>query len=198
MVLFIHDDLFNLLSSLVQVIIKLEIPEKCTTLFNLKKADLGKKENIMKANHFNIGFAASHDLKRKDSVPSSDILNFRQDIYEFVQVTVNKIFERFPVGSAIICNANVFNPTKMISEPSEHLHITARNLLRRLLNLKILTPTPCDKSLSKFKDFLRDGMKKYNDTFATFNKKEHRMDEFFFPAVKVQNYKNLAFIHKLF
>ena len=129
MVLFIHDDLFNLLSSLVQVIIKLEIPEKCTTLFDLKKADLGKKENIMKANHFNIGFAASHDLKRKDSVSSSDILNFRQDIYEFVQVTVNKIFECFPVGLAIIYNANVFNQTKLISEPSENLLIQARNLL---------------------------------------------------------------------
>ena len=80
----------------------------------------------MKANHFNIGFAASqllHDLKCRDSVSSSDILNFRQDIYEFVQVTVNKIFERFPVGSAIIYNANVFNQIKLISEPSENLLI---------------------------------------------------------------------------
>ena len=77
MVLFIHDDLFNLLSSLVQIIIKPEILEKCTTLFDLKKADLGKKKNIMKANHFNTGFAASHDLKHRESVPSSDILNFR-------------------------------------------------------------------------------------------------------------------------
>ena len=51
---------------------------------------------------------------------SSDILNFRRDIYEFVQVTVNKIFECFPVGLAILCNASVCNPTKMISEPSEN------------------------------------------------------------------------------
>ena len=131
----------------------------------------------MKANHFNTGFAASqliHDLKPRDSVSSSDILNFGQEIFEFVQVTVNKIFERFPVESAIICNVNVFNPTKMISEPSENLHIKARNLLRRLLNLKILILTSCDKSLSEFKDFLRDDVKKYNDKFAMFNKKEHR------------------------
>ena len=118
--------------------------------------------------------------------------------YEFVQVTVvNKIFESFPVGLAIICNANVFSPIKMISEPSENLHIKARNLLRRLLNLKILTLTSCDKCLSEFKDFLRDDMKKYRDKFAIFNKKEHRLDEFFFSAVKVQNYKNLAFILKI-
>ena len=118
--------------------------------------------------------------------------------YEFVQVTViNKIFESFPVGLAIICNANVFSPIKMISEPSENLHIKARNLLRRLLNLKILTLTSCDKCLSEFKDFLRDDVKKYKDKFAIFNKKEHRLDEFFFSAVKVQNYKNLAFILKI-
>ena len=169
MVPFIHDDLFNLLSSLVQVIIRPEILEKCTTLFDLKKVDLGKKENVMKANHFSIGFATSqliHDLKRRDSVSSSDILNFRRDIYKFVQVTVNKISDRFPVGSAIICNANVFNPTKMISAPSENLLIKARNLLKRLLNLKILTPTSCNKSLSEFNDFLRDDVKKYNDKFS--------------------------------
>ena len=33
--------------------------------------------------------------------------------------------------------------------------------------------------------------------FPAFNKKEHRLDEFFFSAVKVQNYKNLAFILKI-
>ena len=91
----------------------------------------------------------------------------------------------------------MLNPIKMISEPSENLHIKARNLLRRLLNLKILTPTTCDKSLSEFKDFLRDNVKKYNDKFATFNKKEHRLDELVFSAVKLQNYENLAFIVKI-
>ena len=63
--LFIHDDLFSLLSSLFQVI-QYGILEKCTALLDLKKVDLRRKENIMKANHFNIGFAASqliHDLK---------------------------------------------------------------------------------------------------------------------------------------
>ena len=117
--------------------------------------------------------------------------------YEFVQVTGNTIFECFPVGSAITCNANVFSPTKMISEPSENLDITARNLLRRLLNLKMLTTTSGGKSLSEFKDFLRDHVKKYNDKFATFNEKDYRLDEFFFSAVIVQNYENLAFILKI-
>ena len=79
MVLFIHDDLFNLLSSLLQVNIKVEIL-KSVPLFDFEKVDIGKKENIMKANHFTIGFAASqliHELKHRDSVSSSDILNFR-------------------------------------------------------------------------------------------------------------------------
>ena len=52
-------------------------------------------------------------------------------------------------------------------------------------------------NLSQFKDFLRDDMKKYNDKFATFNKNEHRLDKFFFSAVKMPNYKNLAFILKI-
>ena len=33
--------------------------------------------------------------------------------------------------------------------------------------------------------------------FPAFNKKEHRLDEFFFSTVKVQNHKNLALILKI-
>ena len=44
---------------------------------------------------------------------------------------------------------------------------------------------------------MRDDGKKYNDKFALFNKKEYRLDEFIFCAVKVQNYKNLTFILKI-
>ena len=44
---------------------------------------------------------------------------------------------------------------------------------------------------------MRDDGKKYNDKFALFNKKEYRLDEFIFSAVKVQNYKNLTFILKI-
>ena len=148
----------------------------------------------MKANHFNIRFAASQlifDFKCKDLVSSSDILNFRQDIYQFVKVTVNKILEHFPDGLAIICNANMFDPTKMTSRPTENFHIKARNLLRGPLNLKILTPTYCDNSLSELKDFLRNNVKK-----LPLVKKEHRLDEFFFSAVPVENYQNLTFILK--
>ena len=69
-VLFIHDDLFNLLSSLLQVIIKVEIL-KSVPLYDFKKVDIGKKENIMKANHFTVGFAASqliHEFKHRQCV----------------------------------------------------------------------------------------------------------------------------------
>ena len=53
----------------------------------------------------------------------------------------------------------MFDLTKITSEPSLHLLIKARNLLRRLLNLKILPSTSCDKSLSEFKDFVRDDVR---------------------------------------
>ena len=76
----------------------------------------------MKANHFNIGFTATQlicDFKHKDSVSSSDILNCRQDIYEFITGYCYKIFKHFPLELAIIWNMNVFDPTKMIPEPED-------------------------------------------------------------------------------
>lgn len=131
----------------------------------------------MKANHFNIGFVSFqliYDSKRKDGVSSSDILIFRRDINEFVIYYKLLLIRSLNVVPAIISNGNLFDPTKMISKPSENVHIKFRDLLRRMSNLKILTSS-CDKNIfcpSEFKYFLRNHEKKYNDNFAKYCSKK--------------------------
>lgn len=54
----------------------------------------------------------------------------------------------------------------MISEPFENFHKEIWNLTRKLLNLKFLNTTFCEKSLSEFKDSLISDMKKLNDKLS--------------------------------
>ena len=109
---FLHDDIFNLVFSLLQIVVKPDKLEECETMSDLKSIDIGKKETLLKACDFNIGFVSTqfiNELKRKDKVSSHEVLRYKRNVYEFVVSTVEKI------ESTIICNAIVFNPARMIA-----------------------------------------------------------------------------------
>ena len=61
--------------------------------------------------------------------------------------TVEKMFDRIPVESTVICNAILFNPAKMIATQTNELHKKAKSLLTKFINLNILTPAACDQIL---------------------------------------------------
>ena len=144
MIPFLHDSIFNLVYSLLQIALKPDKIQECD-LSDLKKIDLGKKENLLKACDFNTGFVSTQfikELKRKD-----EVLSYKRNVYEYVVSTVAKMFDRIPVESTIICNAIVFNLAKMIATQTDELHKKAKSLLTKFINLNILTPTACDQIL---------------------------------------------------
>ena len=49
MIPFLHDDIFNLVFSLLQIVVKPDKLQECETMSDLKTFDLGKKENLLKA-----------------------------------------------------------------------------------------------------------------------------------------------------
>ena len=118
---FLHGNIFNLVFSLLQIALKPDKIQECD-LSDLKKIDLGKKENLLKACDFNTGFVSTQfiiELKRKDKVSSHEVLSYKRNVYEYVVSTVAKMFDRIPVESTIICNAIVFNPAKMIATQTD-------------------------------------------------------------------------------
>ena len=77
----------------------------CETMSDLKKIDLGKKENLLKAYDFNTGFVSTQfikELKRKGKVLSHEVLSYKRNVYEFVVSTVEKMFDRIPVESFVM------------------------------------------------------------------------------------------------
>ena len=98
--------------------------------------------------------------------------------------TVEKMFDRIPVESTIICNAIVFNPAKMIATQTDELHKKAKSLLTKFI--KILTPTACDQILKEYKEFLRSDIVFSWEKFSNYDKQKDRLNTFFFslPAIK--------------
>ena len=169
-------------------------------MFDLKKINLGKKENLLKACDFNTGFVSTQfikELKQKDKVLSHEVLSYKRNVYEFVVSTVEKMFDRIPVESTIICNAIVFNPAKMIATQTDELHKKAKSLLTKFINLNILTPTTCDQILKECKEFLRNDIVFSHEKFSNYDKQRDRLDTFFFSLPAIKKYVNLAFVIKM-
>ena len=70
MVLYLYNDLFNIIKKIVNLIVKPEIMIKCINVADLKTVDLSNKYNFMKPKDMNVGFsttATNVDLGKKRS-----------------------------------------------------------------------------------------------------------------------------------
>ena len=86
--------------------------------------------------------------------------------------TVEKMFDRIPVESTIICNAIVFNPAKMIATQTDELQKKAKSLLTKFINLNILTPTACDQILKEYKEFLSNDIVFSREKFSSYDNRK--------------------------
>ena len=155
---------------------------------------------MLNACDFNAGFVSTQfikELKRKDEVSSHEVLSYKRNVYKFVVSTVEKMLDRIPVESTIICNAVVFNPAKMIATQTDELHIKAKSLLTKFINLNILTPTACDQILKEYKEFLRNDIVFSCEKFSNYDKQKDRLDTFFFSLPAIKKYVILAFVMKM-
>ena len=145
---------------------------------------------MLKAWDFNTGFVSTQfikELKRKDKVSSHEILSNKRNVYEFVVSTVERMFDKIPVESTIICNAIVFNPAKMIVTQTDELQKKAKSLLTKFINLNILTPTACDQILKEYKEFLRNDIVFCCEKFSNYDRQKDRLDNFFPHCLQLRN-----------
>ena len=149
---------------------------------------------------FNTGFFSTQfikELKQKDEVLAHEFLSYKRNVYDFVASNVEKMFDRIPVESTIICNAIVFNPVKMIATQTDELHKKAKSILTKFINLNILTPTARDQILREYKEFLRNDIVFSGEKFSNYDKQKDRLDTFFFTLPEIMKYVNLAFVIKM-
>ena len=155
MIPYMYPDLVQLLHNVLQIVVKQEIIDKCTSGQSLSKIDLDSDEDFKK--DFYLGFAAESeikDLKKKGRVKNTEIQNFQKNVRSCVVSTLKKMFERSPLGSVVIRNAIVFNPTYMQITKDSTLLKRLRELFQHFVSLKPLFAPTADNAFTQYVAFL--------------------------------------------
>ena len=106
---------------------------------------------------------------------------------------LNKISERNPLASVIVRTADVFDPKVMIATEEEVLKQKMKILTQRIVKLKIVTFNTAGNALQQYSAMLQNVLVASRDAYLSFNRKEQRLDEFFFGTLKVdEKYPDLA------
>ena len=110
---------------------------------------------------------------------------------------LNKLFKRCNLDSNVIRLAAIFVPNVLVSLPKTILIKQMKTLLMEMMVCKIMSSTNFDKTGSEFNRLTDSEVKKLRVEFREFYQKLHRLDQFYFQRVQVQNYKTLPFLLKI-
>ena len=157
----------------------------------LTKVNFSDRKFFLNRKEMHLGFAAEceiNNLLRKDLVSINDVKDIKNDV-----ALMKKMFERCPLTSVVIRNADVFDPNYMLNESSATLKTKLQKLLYHWIPVNIINTTTAPKSLKQYMDILRNGKEKFLSFEAS-----QRLDEFFFFTVSPQSdFKEFACLLKL-
>ena len=179
----------------MQLIVKPEISDKCSTFLDYRGVELDNKNTMVKPKNMNIGFGARSLLKklgRKYKVRSLDLSEFFTSAVLFIVAIIKKLLEKSPPASSVVKNTSLFEPRVLATEKSELLHRKMSALLTHLMKLKILSSAQCDKINGQLLE-----LKINVEIFQSFSCDETSLDDFFFKLVGVEKYKDLSFLLKI-
>ena len=72
-----------------------------------------------------------------------------------------------------------------------------KKILNHFLSLKFINLICADKAQMQFSQFIETEVKLNQDKFINFNKKDKRLDHFYFRKIKLSKYDEFAFILKV-
>ena len=157
MIPFMCSDLERLLRNILNLFVKQEVIDKCSTPIQLKETDIHKKDNLLKGKSIKLGFAVEirlAALRKKDTITNTDIERLRKDCTNLYVRLVENFMERTPLGSIIVCNNQVLNPNALIIMSAGDAEKKCKSLLTHLISFKYVSPVFSDKAMNQFTDFV--------------------------------------------
>ena len=127
MVPFMNFELKSIIKSLMELIVKPLILEKCKNPTSFKTLDLSKEENLLLNNEIELGFAMKdllNKLKVKDIVPQHEIAEFKREACCVIRAILDKLFERSPIMSNFLRFSNVLGPSIMVVQTKKSTYKT--------------------------------------------------------------------------
>ena len=142
MVPYLYHDIVRIIGRLMQLIVKPEPLDKCSTFLDYKRVDLDNKNTMFKPKNMNTGFGVTSllaELGRKDKFKSSDLAEFFTNAVIFIVTIIKKLLEKSSAASNVVKNTYLFDRRVLASEKSELLLRKMIALLSHLMKLKILS-----------------------------------------------------------
>ena len=183
MILFLYSDLLKLVKSVLCLVLKPDVVNPCSSLTTLKKIDLTDKSNFRKAKDIKLGFCAKKcvdDLKNSDLVTNQGLKAYLNECITFVTTIASKLFDRSPLGSVIVRNADAFDPTAIASLEIDVLEGKVNRILMHLLKLRLVSATYSDKALADCSSFFEQVKKMHVDQLKLFDSSKTDLDYFYF------------------
>ena len=132
---------------LLEIIVKPNALESCTTGCKLNTIDLKSDGNLLPLDKMNAGFAVldtAEKLKRADVVSTTQIKTLMKHIRKFVIAMLEKIFEKSILGSSLVRATTIFNSDLLVKLSNQKLINCLKVLLKHFMTLNICSATQCD------------------------------------------------------
>ena len=192
MIPYLYTDLAEIYRSLMGIIIKDEVLEKCVG-YKLSKINMDDKKNLKKEEEFTLGFVTKKiikELRRKDIVTAEQMDDFFENVKICIKALIQKLNERCALNSVVVRSSVVFNPVKIHGASTEYLKKYMDLLLEYLVSLKIVKADNCDKISAQYK-CLRTDIRTSSIDLDDFP--ETRLDDFFYQKMLIhKKYPHLS------
>ena len=114
---------------------------------------------MLKKKYLKIEFSAETRLSllyEKDLVTGAEVDVFKNECGYLLVNLVERMLERSPLGSVIVCNASVLDLRDILVISTEEAEKKMKLILNHLINLKQVAPVFSDKASSQCIDFLTE------------------------------------------
>ena len=179
---FLGKDLERLHRSLLQLVIKPDVLDKCESPAALLQIDFSDKSISLKLKDIHFGFSTEEELKnlqRQDKVSSTDVKAFEKEAAVMVISIAEKLSEKSPFNYCLVRTADAFDQVLMVSSTSLHLRSKIKKLLTHLVSLKIISSTLSEKAMPQYLELLTPLNQDHFENAKAFDQQNCRLDEFF-------------------
>ena len=199
MVPFLCNSIRGIYISLLELIVKAKVLE------NVRSYDLvtvvNNNDNLLNTKSIHMGFAAESEIKsllQTKVVTPEQVMKMKNEAQVFIKKIINKMSERNPMSTVIARSADAFDPKVLVNEDKDKLKQKVKNLIQKLVGLKLIEFKAGDKALAEYTKFLQSEVTQSREKFIGFKSDECRLDDFYFKKLKIEDsYSSFAMILKI-
>ena len=117
---YVYDDLQKIIKTVLELIIKTGVIDKCQTL---SKIDISDQNTLKRRSKMHLRFQTEKELKsllQKDLITLDSVCQFKKAACLFITKLLGKLLEKTPLNSSVMCNSVVLNPMNIINESTEN------------------------------------------------------------------------------